>query len=861
MRFLICFLTLLILPTEMHMAQTPAPAKKAPETAKAAGAQAWPRPIPARVRDGSNKDLFVMTLGDVNTVLADGTYDPSKDEVTLKDGPSMKNYYRDTLGIKFFKPIDKSIFPLPPSGLCTWYYYYQDINENEVKRNADWIAKNLKDYGAQHVQIDDGWQGETKEGRHGSRDWTTVDKAFPGGMASLAAYIKSLGLTPGIWVAPHGQSNEDVVKKNPGVFMLKPDGTSASDSWEGKWLVDPSVPETQKYLKDLFTMMVKWGYDYFKIDGQPTVVTEFNRAKAFMKNPDDIDTLYRNTIDSIRSAIGPNRYLLGCWGIPLQGVGQMNGSRSGGDVVLGWSGFYTALSPTMNYYFLHNIVWYTDPDTMLLRPPLTLDQARVWATLQGLTGQALMSSDRLMDLSEDRVELMRRVYPAVDIRPLDLFPSRQNKRIWDLKVSHLGRNYDVVGVFNFGEARSDSIYLNWKELGLPDSGPVHVFDFWNKEYLGAWEAGMALDIPPTSCRVLTLMPSSDKIRLVSTNRHITQGWVDLISLNSGPAANSFAGKSRLIKNDPYEIHFVFPRGKNFAIKTATAQSAAGALPVRTVNHQGWGTVRIDSPRTTDVSWSVVFEPTDSYQYPTKAPTGLRVEPVGLDGGNLSWGAQYYLNAGYQVYLDGNLLGYSGNTSFPLRGLDPSRTYTAEVRAVWEDGTIGPTHAKTELKFTIQSLLPNEILLSSLTPVPAAGRGPGRGGAGRGGSAAALAIGGKRYEGGINARGGSEIEYDIAGIFATFSAQVGVDDGYEGSLSLAVVGDGKELWNSGTLKKSDSPKQVNVNIAGVKRLILRATTLSEAPQAQGQAQGRGRGMGFAPQAAWLDAKVSGRSGAK
>jgi hypothetical protein len=41
--------------------------------------------------------------------------------------------------IQFYRPIAKSIFPLPPSGLCTWYFYYQDINQIEVKRNAEWI--------------------------------------------------------------------------------------------------------------------------------------------------------------------------------------------------------------------------------------------------------------------------------------------------------------------------------------------------------------------------------------------------------------------------------------------------------------------------------------------------------------------------------------------------------------------------------------------------------------------------------------------------------------------------------------------------------------------------------------------------
>src|SRR5215204_2056456 len=77
-------------------------------------AQSWPHPIPARVRDGANKDLMVMTLGDVSPSIADGVFDPSKDEMRLKDGAVLKNYYRDTLKIKYFAPIEKTKFPLPP---------------------------------------------------------------------------------------------------------------------------------------------------------------------------------------------------------------------------------------------------------------------------------------------------------------------------------------------------------------------------------------------------------------------------------------------------------------------------------------------------------------------------------------------------------------------------------------------------------------------------------------------------------------------------------------------------------------------------------------------------------------------------
>jgi len=38
----------------------------------------------------------------------------------------------------------------------------------------------------------------------------------------------------------------------------------------------------------------------------------------------------------------------------------------------------------------------------------------------------------------------------------------------------------------------------------------------------------------------------------------------------------------------------------------------------------------------------------------------------------------------------------------------------------------------------------------------------------------------------------------------------------------VEGDGKELWNSGEVKKAEAAKQVSVSVKEVKKLVLRAT---------------------------------------
>jgi hypothetical protein len=780
----------------------------------------WPRPIPVRIQDSRSKDLLVMTLGVVNPGIADGTFDPATDEVKLKDGRRLSHYYRDTLKIKYFTPIDKSHFPLPPSGWCSWYFYYQEIGEDEVKRNADWIAKNLKDFGAIYVQLDDGWQG-TGHGLGENRDWTTIDRRFKGGMDQLAAHIKSLGLKPGIWLAPHGQSNEAVVKNSHGVFMLNADGTSASSTWEGKFLIDPSTVESQQYLKELFSKLSSWGYEYFKIDGQPIVVREYRNKKSAMKNPgDDPDELYRRTLQSIREAIGPNSYLLGCWVVPLEGVGLMNGSRIGADVLPNWDGFKFAVRATMEYYFLHNIAWYTDPDVLVVRSPLPLEQARAWATLQGLTGQSLLTSDRLGDLSDDRVELLRRVYPAVDIVPMDLFKSERNKRIWDLKVNHLGRNYDVVGLFNFDDTKASPIYVSWKDLGLPEDRLVHVFDFWNKEYLGAWEKGASLDLPAASTRVLTLLPEADHPQLISTSRHLTQGWVDLLSQAYDPAHNSYNGVSKVIRNDPYEIRFVFPRGKNFVIKQASARSAKGPLVTRITNHQGWATVEFKSLQTTEVKWKVVFAPGDVYHFPVREPQNLWAERAGIDGVNLRWTVQHQPAIGYQVWLNGNLLGTTPNQVFALRNLDPNGTYAAEVKTIWQDGTV--SEKKAAIQFTLKQILPDEVYLSELEPLRLT---PGWRQAefNRNFNGGGLSIAGRRFERGIGMPTNSEIEFELNGTYTNFTAQVGIDDEHNNKDSVvefAVLGDGKELWKSEGMKKADGAKAVKVDVKNIRRLLLR-----------------------------------------
>jgi len=88
----------------------------------------------------------------------------------------------------------------------------------------------------------------------------------------------------------------------------------------------------------------------------------------------------------------------------------------------------------------------------------------------------------------------------------------------------------------------------------------------------------------------------------------------------------------------------------------------------------------------------------------------------------------------------------------------------------------------------------------------------------------LAIGERGFDNGIGTWARSLIEVSLNGQFSRFTASVGVDaatDG-KGSVEFRVLGDGRELWTSKVMSGLDGPRDVDVDVKGVKRLRLMVT---------------------------------------
>ncbi len=690
-------------PAEELLVQDDMTKRKNPK--RASRNKIWPHPFPCRTATPANPALYQLTLGDVKTPLATGVFDPVKDEVRLPGGRRTRDFMKRRLGYRFYAPIDKTKFPTAPAGWCSWYIYWMSITADEMIRNAERLGKHLKPYGAEFCQLDDGWQG----GKHGFsvlRDWFALNKRFGvekiGGMGALARAIKKAGLRPGLWLCPHGQTNPRFFRDRPAAWLRDADGKEQASSWEGKYLLDPTSPEAHAYLKRLFAMLTRWGYEYFKIDGQPLVIDAYRRHRNLFSQPrTPPEEAYRSTLKTIRRTIGPKRFLLGCWGTTWEGIGLFNGCRTGGDDGPSWQQMQEFVRGLLNGFPANNIAWYSDPDTLLVRPTLTEDQARLFATLVGLSGQVLMASDLMYDLPQSRLEILRRVFPTLDARPFDLYRPRIDTFAGlAVKVAHLGRQYDVLAPVNLDQHRRRTHHVAWTHLGLPRDAKCHVFNFWEQAYLGCWPGGVLVNLAPMSCQCLAIVRDNGRPQFLSTSRHVIQGALDVSQLSYDPKRREMSGISEVVAGDQYELRFACPLmpKRRWEIRSARA----GSLPVQIGSNNNAPTLRFTSPRSRKIKWSARFQivPKDCQQdvSATHPPAASFPAPGVTRIGSANDGWHNF--AGVMTWLDGKLLGCALGSPTDIYGLKPGSRHTVRCQLVSNDGRSAPGHAAKSASFRV-----------------------------------------------------------------------------------------------------------------------------------------------------------------
>ena len=170
-------------------------------------------------------------------------------------------------------------------GWNSWDCYGAAVTEDIVRKNAEFMAKNLKQYGWEYVVVDIQWSAPNARS-HEYDPFTELcmdeysrlipaENRFPSsaggkGFAPLAEYVHSLGLKFGIHIMrgiPRQAVHRNTKIKGTDKTAREIAKTASICAWNtDMYGVDPDKEGARAYYDSIFELYASWGVDFIKCD-------------------------------------------------------------------------------------------------------------------------------------------------------------------------------------------------------------------------------------------------------------------------------------------------------------------------------------------------------------------------------------------------------------------------------------------------------------------------------------------------------------------------------------------------------------------------------------------------------------------
>ena len=523
--------------------------------------------------------------------------------------------------------------PRIPNGFCTWYSdpHGGASDEKAMAELAAFCAKELTKYGFDTLLVDDQWQGPAIKkggiigsGPTGNFTRHNPDGPYPSGMKANAEKLAANGLRPGLWFTPFAWDPRDpLFQDQQDWFVKKTDGSLYEVLWAG-WCLDMTHPDARAFLGDAVRRLTQdWGYRYLKPDAMwcglaakctypGTAFVEDGFGDAVRHDPyiTGIEA-YRAGMRTMRAAAGPDTYIAACnvaqnFRSMGSAMGLVDAMRIGPDTGADWGAILPNFHLGTRLYFLHNRVWHNDPDCLMVRAPLTLTQARSFASWIAVSGSLNLVSEWLPGLPADRLDCIKRSMPNTGLaaRPLDLFENMP-ARAWHLTD---GRRH-VVGLFNWDAAKPATASVKFDQLGFQTDGARFIgLDYWSGALVRIGDGAVSAELLPSGCSVIAVAPLRDRPQLLGTSRHITQCFVDIGE--DGWDGVTLSGDCKLVGGDATELRLAttstLGEWKPTGAEVTSADREAG-VTVTMKAEAGLVRVTLTVSTNREVKWLVRFD--------------------------------------------------------------------------------------------------------------------------------------------------------------------------------------------------------------------------------------------------------------
>jgi alpha-galactosidase len=402
---------------------------------------------------------------------------------------------------------DKSRASRPPMGWNSWDSYGTAVREEQVKANADAMARELARFGWEYIVVDIQWY-EPNAGGHDYRANAplTMDaygrllpatNRFPSasggaGFKNLAAYVHSRGLKFGIHIM-RGIPRQAVERNLPilGSSYRAADIVDRTNlcAWnQDMYGVDMAKPGAQAYYDSIIALYDSWGVDFIKADdmSRPYVL----RAPEVHALSSAIRKSGASIILSLSPGPAPISEAAGLrknaqmWRISDDFWDDWKLLKKQFDYTRDWAPFIGKDDswPDADMLPLGKLR-ITDKNGAPQQTRFTPDEQQTVMTLWSMFRSPLIFGGDLPSADSATLALLtNREVLAIDQNSSDNRQAfeRGNLRVWLAVAPKSQDNY--VAVFNLGDA-AEAIHLNWTEMGIQLAHPA-VRDLWLHKELG-----------------------------------------------------------------------------------------------------------------------------------------------------------------------------------------------------------------------------------------------------------------------------------------------------------------------------------------------------------------------------------------
>ncbi len=245
-------------------------------------------------------------------------------------------------------------------------------------------------------------------------------------------------------------------------------------------------------------------------------------------------------------------------------------------------------------------------------------------TVHGCTPEIRQSMLTMVYLTSGRIDLatsfslftpeithdFSRLYPAYrepfTARPLDAFTGIADPQVYDLELTP---DWHQVALFNSGGKKAVvctaiSGDRTANAVGLDPKAEYYAYEFWTNTFLGKLPgtAKIERELGPRHCAMISLRKVQPNPQILSTNRHVLQGWVELAGVKWDAEAKRLSGTAKVIGGEAFTI-VIADNGRKPAKVTATDATAK----IEPHAAAGLSVITLERPASGNAEWRVDYE--------------------------------------------------------------------------------------------------------------------------------------------------------------------------------------------------------------------------------------------------------------